>query len=369
MNREERISTKQLAVLILFVMFGDMLLVLPPIVADEAKQDAWIAGLFGIFAGLLVAWLLFAFAKSIGPSGLVEQNRRKLGVWAGGCVTVLYLLYFLFNTSLMVRQTADFLTTQLFPETPLRAIGVLAIFVMVVGAKYGLETIARTGEVFFPIFVILFAALLLMLVPQIEAEKLQPMMATSVPDMMRGTLLAAAYPFCQLCVMLMVLPHVTGKRHLARDYGIAVALGGLGNFAVILFSVLVLGGAMTAYFIHPVYVLSQKISIGHFLERLEAVIAVNLILSTYMKMVLYFYAFLHGTAQLFGTGDYRRLAFPTGMILFGLALFISPNIIYYNDVIMRYWADLDLIAGVALPLLLLALYRIRGKTKQPPSPR
>jgi spore germination protein KB len=100
-----------------------------------------------------------------------------------------------------------------------------------------------------------------------------------------------------------------------------------------------------------------------FVERLEAVLAVNLILSTYVKNVLFYYAFVLGAAQFFKFRDYRPLVFPTGMIVFGLAFLVSPNIVYYNEVIMRYWVDLDVLVGLILPLILLALYKMMSRSK------
>lgn len=373
----ERISTRQLAVLLLFVTIGDMLLVLPPHVAQLVKQDAWIAHLLGLAAGLAIAWLLLKFALSLGSEGLAEQNRRALGAWAGGAVTVVYLLYFLLNSSLMMRETSDFLTTVLFPETPLRAIHGLATLAFVVGIRYGLQSIARAGEMFLPVFGILYAVLLLLLIPQAQPEKLQPMLAADAVSMVRGIYMSAIYPFCELCIFIVVIPLVIRRKHMTRDYFLAVAIGGLGSFAVMLMSILVLGGTMTAHYLYPAYILAGKVSLGHFIERLEALIAVNLILLTFMKTVLYGYGFAMILSQMFRLDDYRPLAFPTGMLVFGMAYFMWPNVVEYNDGLFRYWGDLDALVGIVLPLALLGLYKWRSPAKggkasegrRPPAPR
>lgn len=55
------------------------------------------------------------------------------------------------------------------------------------------------------------------------------------------------------------------------------------------------------------------------------------------------------------------------MIVFGLAFLVSPNIVYYNEVIMKYWVDLDVLVGLVLPLMMLALNKMisGSKGKQP----
>lgn len=364
----ERISTKQLAVLIIFTTVGDMLLVLPPTIANVVKQDSWLAGLFGLAAAIPITWVIYAFGKSLSGTGLVELNRRLLGRWAGGLLSAVFLLFFLFNCALMIREASDFLTTQLFPETPLRAIHVLTIFALMVGVKYGLQTIARTGEIFFPIFTFLYLALVFFLSPQIKTERLHPIMASGVPTLLHGTLHAAVFPFCELVVIVMIMPYLARNKHLPRDFALAVAIGGIGSFLIILLAILVLGGEKTAFYDYPSYILAQKISVGHFLERLEALLAVNLILSTYVKTVLYFFAFATGTAQWLKLRDYRSIVVPTAMILFGLAYFVSPNVVYYSRIIMNYWVDVDVLIGFVFPLLLLLLFKWRTRRGKRMSP-
>ncbi|MDF2715845.1 MAG: spore gernimation protein [Paenibacillus sp.] len=364
MNGKERIGTKQMAALIIFATIGDMLFILPPAIAGVTKQDAWIASLLGLAAGLLIAGLLYVFGKSLGDNGLIKHNKDLLGKWAGGLVSVVYLVYFLLNGALMIRETADFLTSQLFPETPMRAIHGLAIIALMFGVKYGLPSIARAGEILLPIVVILFVALVLLLLPQIKPERMQPVLASGFPEILHGTVMAAAYPYCQLCVMLMIMPFVAKRKHLARDCGIAAAIGGAGCFTIVLMSILVLGGPRTAYYVYPVYVLSGTINIGQFLERVEAILAIILVLLTYMKTVLYFYAFTLGTAQMFKLGDYRPLVIPTGLILFGLAFLISPNVVYFNDVILRYWLDLDIVVGLLIPAALIVWHKMKTKPRR-----
>ncbi|MEF3304791.1 GerAB/ArcD/ProY family transporter [Paenibacillus sp. GYB003] len=366
MANDDRISTRQFTVLVLFITLGDILLVVPSMVAAFVKQDLWISGLVGVFAGLPVALLLYAYGTVSAGTGFVGYNRRLLGRWAGGLVSIVYIVYFLYNCSMMVRETGDFLTTQLFPETPLRAIHVLAVTAMVVGAKYGLQTIARSGEIFLPFYVFLYLMLVVLLLPKIDAARLQPILGSGMPELLHGSLLAASFPFCELCVIFLIVPHVVRSSHLARDYIIAVILGGCGIFVIDLLAVLALGGKMTAHFIYPTYILAQKISIGHFVERLEALLAINHILSTYLKTTLYFYAFSEVIAQLFKLPDYRSLVIPSGLIVFGMAYLVSSDVLFFNDMAVRYWVDMDVLAGFALPLLLLVVHKLKsGRSKRP----
>ncbi|WP_255654344.1 GerAB/ArcD/ProY family transporter [Cohnella sp. REN36] len=68
----------------------------------------------------------------------------------------------------------------------------------------------------------------------------------------------------------MLWPVVRPSRKLARDFLLAVAIGGFVLLLVVLISITVLGPFLTAHQIYPSYALAKKISVGHFLERVEA---------------------------------------------------------------------------------------------------
>ncbi|WP_158289429.1 GerAB/ArcD/ProY family transporter [Paenibacillus flagellatus] len=359
-----RISVKQLAALVLFFVIGDNLLVYPSIAASVSKQDAWLSGLLGIMLGLGAAWFLFRFGRLKPDSTLVGFARDVLGRWAGGAVVVLYLCYFLINASVILREIGDFTTTQFFPNTPIQVIHLMVVFILVWGFKSGLETIARTGEVFFPIFALLLTSLFVFLMPQVEFSRVQPIMGQGLPNIVRGSMYLFTYSFCEMCLFLMILPSVVRNRHAARDFVLASSIGGIAVFAIATLSILVLGADLSAHYRYTSYVLAQKISIGHFVERVEPILAINWIISTYFKSMLNGYAFLIGISELLGLRDVRALAVPFGVLLFGLAYIVSPNVVFFSSM-FPYWIEMDMLFGLFIPGVLFAVHVMKkGRSKR-----
>ncbi|MCT6593161.1 spore germination protein, partial [Pantoea dispersa] len=68
----------------------------------------------------------------------------------------------------------NFLTTQILPYTPLTAIHIAFMGVVIVGVRLGIEVIARSAEILFPWFIGLFGLLILSMIPQIKIEHIQP---------------------------------------------------------------------------------------------------------------------------------------------------------------------------------------------------
>lgn len=356
-----------MAILVFFVVIGDSILIDPSIVTQFANEDSWISGLLGVVLGIMIAGLIYSLSRLYPQATLVQFNRTLLGKWIGGIVTSLFLLYFLLNTAAMTREIGDFITTQMMPETPLRAIHLLLVFLLIWALSIGIEPIARSAELMFPWFVIFFVALLLCLTPKIEINRLLPVMGHGLLPILHGSIYLVVYPFAELIVFWMLFPLVTENKNKSRDFIIAASLGGLALFAVILVCLLVLGPYITAHQTYPTYAVAKKISIGGFLERVEAFLAIIWIMSIFFKTILYAYAFLSGISQLFQLRNERILLMPSAFLFFGLAYAISPNIIYYDYILTKYWPLWDLTYALVVPFLLMIVYLFRRKKKAHPA--
>lgn len=133
---------------------------------------------------------------------------------------------------------------------------------------------------------------------------------------------------------------------------------------LLLISLMIFGPFLTQHDIYISYTLSQKINIGNFFERIEAFMATAWLIATYFKSLLYMFSFVIGIAQLFRLKTYKPLILPSAMLLFALAVLISPNVIFYTNTIMPAWVDWDITVSFIIPLFLLLVHRLRsGKSK------
>jgi len=142
-------------------------------------------------------------------------------------------------------------------------------------------------------------------------------------------------------------------------------LGSLALFLMIILTILVLGVDATANSMYPSYYLAKKISIGKFLERIEAILSLMWFVTVFFKIILFFYGFLLGLSQLLKLREYNLLALPSAMLLMVLTIIISPNTTFYHEVITWYWPFFDLTFSVLFPLLLLGVYGLRMLVHKP----
>ncbi|WP_338555695.1 endospore germination permease [Paenibacillus sp. KS-LC4] len=359
-----KISVRQLSVLVFLAVIGDMILIFPSVTTGYAQQDAWIAALLGIPFGLFFLWLMLKVSSLYPQLNLIQINERILGKWLGILISCAYLYFFLFAGATFIREVGDFLTTQLYQKTPIRFIHLLFVLALLWGVWNGLEPIARSAEILLPCFLAICLFLIICLLPQVDLKQLKPYLGSETTSFAHATLLSSVYPCGELCSFMMIYPYTTRSSHRNKDVLLAALFASLLLALLVFISLTVLGAYFTEHNIYSTYLLTQKINIGAFLQRIEALMATAWVISTFFKTVLFFYAFTLGTAQLLKLTTYKPFTVTTAFLMFGLALMIAPNILYYVKTIVPYWVDWDLTYAFIFPALLLVTYFIRKKFKQ-----
>ncbi|GBF77150.1 hypothetical protein PA598K_05680 [Paenibacillus sp. 598K] len=358
-----KITIRQVSVLIYLALIGDMIIILPPMAAGYAEQDGWIIALLCIPLGMLLIWIHLKLHARYPNETIVQISQRLLGRWLGGSVSIAYLAFFIIAGAIYVREVGDFLTTQLFANTPMRYVHLLFILAILWAIWHGLEVIARSAELLLPLFVFIFIILVLCLIPQMELPRLMPVLGEDHFSILRGTMLTTFYPFGEMIVFMMIYPFVEHRPHMKRDVLLASMLAGLTLFLVVLMALTVLGVFFTKHNIYATYILTQKINIGGFLQRIEALMAAAWVITTFIKACIFSYAFALGIAQLFKLRTMRPLYMPTALLLFGLALISASDVIYYIVTIVPYWIDWNITYSLMFPLLLLTVHTIRNRNK------
>ncbi|WP_426452590.1 GerAB/ArcD/ProY family transporter [Paenibacillus sp. S-38] len=346
-----KISNRQLTVLVTLYVIGDSILVLPSFPAMYAKEDAWISGLIGMIIGLIFIYLFARLGKLHPEMNLYEYSSRKLGKWGGRAAAFVLCFYFLLMVSAQVREMGDFMTTQIMPLTPIQSIQLLFLFIVVLGARLGIETIARTGEILFPHFFLLFCLLAVCLLPEIDLQNVMIPLGSGVKPVLYGSLTAITFPFAEAVCMLTILSSTNNKEKMPRSMLIGALIGGIVLEIVIVLTIVVIGAPVAANQIYPAYSLAKKIGIGNFLERIEVILGIMWIITTFFKTVLNFYALNLGVSQLAGFKEPKLMTLPLGMILLVSSIVAFPDIAYFNDLASSYWPFLDFTVCLAVFVL------------------
>ncbi|WP_135550079.1 GerAB/ArcD/ProY family transporter [Paenibacillus cymbidii] len=360
MLEKGKISIRQFTIAVILYIVGSAILIVPAILASKAKQDAWIAAIMAVCISLLVIPLYNALGKRFPNMTLAEYSEVIMGRWLGKAIFLSFLTFPFFIATLTLRNIGDFLTTQIMRETPIQAIHIIVMAIVVMSVKLGLETLARAGELFFPWIMLLVIVMVLLVTPQIKVTNLQPVLEEGFLPLVKAAIPFISFPFLGSIIFLMISPSVNRPMKAGKALFSGVLLGGILLTAMTVLAIVVIGPGGTARESFPSYEIARRISIGGFLERIEVVMAVIWFLTIFFRLTVLLYVLVLGVAQTFRFREYQFLAIPLGVVTILFSIFEIPNNTYLITFNQTVWPLYAPTFGLLLPLLLYIVAVLRN---------
>ncbi|KRE53629.1 GerAB/ArcD/ProY family transporter [Paenibacillus sp. Soil522] len=361
MKENDHIQANQFRKLVSLFIIGPSIILLPGVLASEAKQDAWISSIVGVIAALLLVWLYNTLASRFPGKTLVEISKEICGRWLGTIVSFLWFGYVFILSSLVLRNLGDFLTSSMLVETPINAIHFVYLSIVAVGVYYGVSNIARTADIFFPFVIALLCVFILLLVPDFEFKRVEPVLGKGIKPVLSAALPYIGFPFLELVLLLMIFPNVKQPKQAKKAFLSGTLIGGAVLFVITLMNILVMGAGNTASELYSSFELAKIIEIGEFIQRVEVIITAVWFITIFFKLILCFHISVLSLSQTLNLNDHRPLTLPLGMILYAVSYIIIPNrayVISFDTSVRPFYA---LTFGFLLPLLLLGIAAVRKK--------
>ncbi|MFL0498776.1 GerAB/ArcD/ProY family transporter [Priestia megaterium] len=359
-----KISASQLFILMVLFELGSALLV--PL-AIRAKQEAWLAillGMLGSFVLFLVYHKLYSYYPDLLPT---EYMQKILGKVMGTVLAFVYILYFMYDASRVLRDFGEMLLTFAYPDTPLLIANALLILVIIYTIRQGIEVIARSGELLFIFMYILAVAGFILIVSSglIDFTNLQPVLEEGMLPPLKVALSETLYfPFTEAIVFTMILPYLNNPKKAKVTMLCATGLSGINLVITMLINISVLGVDLTARSQFPLLSTVQTIQVADFLERLDVFFMLAMVIGIFFKISVLFYAAVIGTANLFKIKSPSRLSYPLVIVILFLSITIASNFqehLHEGLYVAKFVLHIPLFTIIP-PLLLLVAF-LKNRTK------
>ncbi len=362
-----KISAYQLLVLIFLFEIGTAILV--PL-AIEAKQDAWLAVLIGLVGGCCLFWIYHSLYSYYPDIPLTEYMQRILGSVLGKVLAFFYVLYFMYITARVLRDFGEMLIIAFYPETPLFAMNVLMVLVVVYTIRKGIEVIARTGELLFIIMMLIGISTIVLIIISgiIETSNLEPLLEKGLKPVIKTVFTQTLFfPFGEVIVFAMILPYLNQASKAMKAGLLGLGLSGLVIALIMAMNISVLGVNLISRSHFPFLSTIQTIEFAGFLQRLDIIFMLSTVIAGFFKISLYFYASLIGTANLFNIKNSAQLAYPLGLILLILSITIASNFsehVYEGLQIVPLYVHLPFQVIIPGLLLIIAFFKNRKEQRK-----
>ncbi|MFC0211522.1 endospore germination permease [Paenibacillus chartarius] len=334
-----------------------------PVILNHSGRDSWLSLLLVLVPAALTAYVTAALAQKFPGCSVVEYAELAVGKWLGKLFAAVAIFYFFHDITISIRGFGEFFTSSVTPRTPILVFMTLIVLLAVYAARGGIETVARTNQVFLMCMIPIGVLASVLTHKDKDYLNFLPMLEHGIPPVLMGTLSLLSL-YSTFFVMSMVFPHVSesGRKRL-KWYSVLTIL-----ILIIMFlgpvtgPIAIFGEELSQGLSFPSFQILRDIKVGQ-LQRLDFIGILLWSLGSFAKISLFLYAACSGTAKLFGLNDYRSLTTPTGVLLIIVALYNNDSYVELYDFLMDVYPFYSTLIGMGLPCLLMIAAVWRGRMR------
>lgn len=320
-----------------------------------AGNGAWLPLLLAIGFGIGFVWLVLSLAKRFPQQSVAEYAPRVLSPILGYPLVLLLVTIFFLRGAFALRNVSEFFVAAILPETPISAVILVMLILVVCAIWSNLEGIVRFNELATPI--IIFSFLLVLIgTKRLNVWHLLPAANLGLKGFL-PVFQSAGSDLAIVSYMLFIFPSLVDPHNASRFGRRHIAGAGILMLLIYINTLLFLGSSMGATFTWPYLVVTENIWL---VERGEALFIVIWTLAAFLKISFCLYIAALGLSQLVP----RLPSKWVGVVLLPLASYVSLKAGDLPSAVSTYstfnQASLYVEFSIPIVILIIAVLRKMG---------
>ncbi|RYG72488.1 spore gernimation protein [Lentibacillus lipolyticus] len=354
-----KISGLQMAILLYPTVVATALLILPATTGQFAKQDMWLSPIWASLFGYLAVMIAYRLHHYFPQETFVQYSEKIVGKFPGKLLGFGFLFFILHTNGMVLRDYGEFVTGNFLKQTPLIVMIMSMAFVCALAVRGGLEVIARSSQIFLPVFIVLFFLIILLLIPALNPKNMFPVMDEGITRSIRGAFVPSLW-FSELFLISFLLPYLHEKEKGLKWAVVTTAFIMITLVTTNLFTLLLFGDIASS-FTYPVMDAARYISIADFMQHVEAIVMAIWVTGMFIKICIFYYVVVIGTAQWLRLSDYRPIVFPIGFVLVSVSMWSASNLQELTHFTRTSWTFYAGLFLIVIPIVLLLIAKVRHK--------
>lgn len=361
MNKEV-ISGRQLLALIFTFTVATATLFLPSFVTRNAGRDGWIAALVAGLVGVIVVLVVTAVGLKYPKLTLIEYSEIILGKWTGKLVGLIFMVFYLHMTSIMIREVSATVNANILTGSSLEVITIILFAISAYTVKKGLEVITRLNIL---VLMVIFLAMLIcftLLVKDMDIALLRPVLSKGITPVIKDSVSPAAW-LGEVVSIAFLIPFINKPKETRICSIIGVLWAAVTLAFLVALDIMVFGAKLTANLTFPTLEAVRIINISDYIQRAEIFFLVPWTFANIIKICFFYYITVLIISKWFKLENVNTLVLPVGLFLFSMSLALIKNSVDLIEFLSKAWGIYALSIELGIPLLLLMIEAIRGKRR------
>lgn len=364
-SAEEKISPFQLFSIIFLVPYGSAILFF---LTPEAKQNAWIALLIYIVPALLLQHIYITLYSHYPEDTLITYLPKIFGKFIGTLVSIIYILYFTYIAARVLRDFSDLILISTLTQTPLLVITFFLTITITFGVSKGLENLCRGISTFFPglmIFLVVIMILFFTTSNIVHLRNMYPILEGGMLDLIKQSWRLITFPYGETIIFTMVYFNINKPKKIRKAVFAAVISQGIVLAMLTIIFIVGLGVNFAERELFPLLDALRLIRLTGFLDRLDLLIIIVLVVNGFIKVSFFMYVAMMGTSQLFKMKNKNALAWPFGAIVLITSILIARSFPQHLKIGFDFTPKyIHIPLQILIPVLALGVHYMRNGFKK-----
>ena len=289
MSSTNRIGTIEAIFLIVIIMINHIILNLPRNIITSSNSSALLNTIYISILILIVIYFICKLFSKFPRLDILDISELVGGKVFKYAIGILFILYFLFSSSLLIRLFCENLKIIYFPRTPVILLVILFIIGAVICNRLGATAIVRANLLAIPIILISIVAIFFANLENFSFERVLPILGNGFyATFFSG--ISNIFAFGGIVLLYFIPPNLQENKSfktVAFSSVIISAIWLLLSVATLLF---IFPAVMTTEEILPLYLASRFIEFGRFFQRADSIFLLIWITSvmSYLAIILSF---------------------------------------------------------------------------------
>lgn len=287
--QNEKIGFGEALCILLIVTLSHLILTLPKSIIESQGSSSILNVIYISLLALLTVFILSKLYRNFKGQDILDISSFVFGKPFKFILGIVFIIYYMFIASLLIRNTSENIKTMYFQNTPIPYITLFLLLAAGFINKMGPKTVIKCNLIIVPSIVILLTLLFLISSNNLVIERIFPVFGYGIKNLfLNGA--GNLYAFSSISFLFFIMPLLKNYNGFSKISYWYVALSSLFIFLTITALSLIFPLEIASGSNIPIYIQMRQITIGDFIQRTDAFFVLIWILTilSYLSIMLAF---------------------------------------------------------------------------------
>ncbi|XMB85755.1 GerAB/ArcD/ProY family transporter [Mycoplasmatota bacterium WC44] len=354
-----KISVRQALILFIVLTYSPSVRFAANSTSRIAKQAAWLVPTVTSLILFIMIYLLNKLLKGYKDKSFSEMIYDITSKFWGKVIVSLYFCWISIVIALYIRYNSERLVSSLYPNVNMNVFTLSLLILIGFIIRNGIVVIARMGELFLIIILLITIILFTLMLPTVDINNLVPISYLDVLPILKSSMSGAALFYL---VYLLFFTHKVSRQQEFLKYGnLTVMFIWFLNTTLIIASVGNLGHEIVSRSPLYFFLASKHITLLGTVSGFESILVITWILSDFIMIIVLIFACLNIAKSLFNLSSYNSFVNIYLVTLYLFSLILAANLFELQEFSKEIVVYINVLMQIIVPVIIVLIAKTRKK--------